>query len=179
MLYKSSIRNWVIFHSGPARERPGGQAPAPLGPAGRHLLQVALDLVQRAGLRAGRVLAVLTAGPALAGQAPPLVQGLLDGAHLSALLVSGKIAGRQLAAQVMLGGDELVNMREDLLVIHGPSLWRTVLDQRGRAGAPRGRRRPGPVLRCLLVPRAARSGPPARTPRSLARSGRHSAPRSR
>src|SRR5580658_2293237 len=82
------------------------------------LLLVSLYLVYRPRLRAGRILAKLAPRAPLPKQVPALVERLLGGAQLTALLRAGKLAGRELAPKVMLGLDQLVDATEDFLILH-------------------------------------------------------------
>src|ERR1700722_6622442 len=86
------------------------------------LLQVSLDLIDWPRGRVRRILAVLAPRPALPEQVPALVQRLLRGAQLNLLVLAGQLALGQLVAQLMLGLNELVNMTEDVLVVHARSL---------------------------------------------------------
>src|SRR5580704_10777140 len=94
---------------------PGGPGPATV-PDG--LLQVPLDLGRGTGGALGRVLAELTASPALAEQVPALVEGLLHRAEPGLLLSGGQLSGRDLRPEFVLGLDQLVDVAHDLLVIH-------------------------------------------------------------
>ena len=74
-----------------------------------------------------------TKRPPLAQQIPALVQRLLGRPQLRTLLGPGQLAVGGLGAQVVLGRDELVDVAQDLLVVHeanarrptGPGAHRT------------------------------------------------------
>src|ERR1700728_4873043 len=85
------------------------------------LLQVSLDLIGRPRCRAGRVLAELAPGPALPEQVPALIQRLLGRAQLDMLVLAGQLALGQPVSQLMLGLNQLVNVTEDVLVVHSRS----------------------------------------------------------
>src|ERR1017187_6158769 len=78
------------------------------------LLQVAFYL----GYRPLGGLAQLAPGPALPQQIPVLVEGLLGGPELGVLPIAGQPPVGELVAQLVLGLDELVDVPEDLLVVH-------------------------------------------------------------
>src|SRR5438034_624001 len=59
------------------------------------------------------------AGPPLAQQVPALVESGLGRGQLPVLFVGGYLTGRELGAQLVLGLNEIVDVRQDLLVIHG------------------------------------------------------------
>jgi phytoene dehydrogenase-like protein len=82
------------------------------------LLQVTLYLGHRAGCRLAGVLAELAPGAALAQQVPALVERLLGGSQPRALLGAGQLARGKLGAQIVLSLDQLINVAEDLLVVH-------------------------------------------------------------
>ena len=78
------------------------------------LLKVGLNLVFGALVSVVRVVAELALGAALAQQVPALVQVLLDVREPAAVLV-GRLG---LGAKFMLLGNELIDVAEDLLVVH-------------------------------------------------------------
>src|SRR5215831_12379505 len=82
------------------------------------LLHVAFYLPGRAQLRLLGVLAELPPGAPLAQQVPALVQRLFNRPQPLTLLGAGQLAVGDLGAQVVLGRDELVDVAQDLLVIH-------------------------------------------------------------
>lgn len=88
------------------------------------LLHVALDLRNRPGRGTARVLTELAPSAALAQQIPVLVKLSLDGMQLLLLLLSRQLAGSESSAQLVLGFDQLIDLTEDVLVVHGsiPSL---------------------------------------------------------
>src|SRR5260370_28523631 len=85
------------------------------------LLHVPLHLGNRARRRLPRILAELTPGAALAQQIPALVERRLGGSQLGMLLVGGQLAVGELGPQFVLGLDELVDVPEDLLIVHAPT----------------------------------------------------------
>src|SRR5215472_16669882 len=82
------------------------------------LLPVPLHLADRPHLRVRRILAELPAGPPLAQQVPALVEGGLGGGQLPVLVVGGYLTGCELGAQLVLGLNEIVDVRQDLPVVH-------------------------------------------------------------
>src|SRR6266571_6533102 len=114
--------------AGPARGATPGARAAPL-------LQIALDLGGRARVCRPRILAELAPGPALPQQVPALVEGFFCGFQPGVLLVGGQLTCGELAAQLVLGLDELIDVPEDLLVVHVPTVW-------GPPQSPQGALRP-------------------------------------
>src|SRR5262249_36696535 len=86
------------------------------------LLPVPLHLADRPRLRLLRVLAELPAGAALAQQVPALVERLLGRGQPGMLLRAGDLTGRELGAQLVLGLDEIVDVGQDLLIVHGSTV---------------------------------------------------------
>src|ERR1019366_7600245 len=82
------------------------------------LLQVAFYLGYRPLGGLARGLAELAAGAALPPHIPVLVEGLLGGPALGVLPIAGQPPVGELVAQLVLGLDELVDVPEDLLVVH-------------------------------------------------------------
>src|SRR5262247_4882510 len=105
------------------------------------LLHVAFHLPRRAQLRLLRALAELPPRPPLAQQVPALVQRLFDRPQPLTLLGAGQLAVGDLGAQVVLGRDELVDVAQDLLVIHDANARRP--PARAHTGRAPSWRRPG------------------------------------
>src|SRR5258707_15825851 len=97
------------------------------------LLQVPLHFGSRTCLRLAWILAELAPGAALPQQVPALVERHLGGSQLGVLLVRGQVTRGELGPQLVLGLDELIDVPEDLLLVH--ATYRT-------RSAPRPRPRP-------------------------------------
>jgi hypothetical protein len=80
------------------------------------------NLADRPRRRLVRILPELAAGPPLSQQVPALIQRLFGGPQPLALLRSAQLAGRELLAELMLGLDQLVDVRHDLLVVHATTV---------------------------------------------------------
>src|SRR5271156_1053167 len=85
-------------------------------------MHVPLDLTDGPGLRLVRVLPELAAGPALPEQVPALVEGFLGGLQLLALRRGAELTCGKLPAEGVLGLDEIVEVSQDLLVVHAPTV---------------------------------------------------------
>ena len=86
-------------------------------------VQVALDLVGRTHLRLPWVAAGLTQRAPLPKQVPALIEGDLHGAQSRVLFGLVDLAVLQLGPQLLLLGDQLVDLSENVLVLcHASSL---------------------------------------------------------
>ena len=80
-------------------------------------VQVALDFVGRPHLGLPRITTGLAQGPPLAQQIPALVECHLEGAQPLVLLGLVDLAVLQLGAQLLLLGDKLVDLIENVLIL--------------------------------------------------------------
>ena len=85
--------------------------------AGRYLTDVALDLARGPHLCVRRIAAALSQCPALPEQIPALVELHLDRLQAPVFLGFVDFVMLQLAAQLLLLGDEFVHLKEDVLVV--------------------------------------------------------------
>ncbi len=84
-------------------------------------VQVALDLIGRAYLCLIGVLARFAQGPALPQQVPTLVELDLDGAQAAVLLGFIDVVVLHLVAKLLLLGDELIDLGENVMVLVHPT----------------------------------------------------------
>jgi hypothetical protein len=79
--------------------------------------KVALDFIARPNPRRSGIAAGLAKGPALPQQVPALVELYFHGAQPLMLLGFVDLAVLQLGAQLLLLGDQLVDLSENVLVL--------------------------------------------------------------
>jgi len=85
---------------------------------GSRLLDVSLDLTDRPHIRVGRVFPELTPGPALPEQVPALIECFLGGTQLRMLVLARQFTSGELATQLVLSLNELVDVTKYVLVVH-------------------------------------------------------------
>src|SRR5260221_3856221 len=99
------------------------------------LLQVRLHFGSRTCLGLAWILAELAPGAALPQQVPALVERHLGGSQLGVLLVRGQVTRGELGPQLVLGLDELIDVPEDLLLVHATYRTRSARRPRPRPAA--------------------------------------------